>query len=512
VSGYREKANQVPPPADQKMVDGTQGPQPGGIMRRGTGKAGAGTAFAFRLANAGRQIKQGGMSVERPAPAPPSKALSWFVAARFGMFIHWGTYALPARHEWVKNHEALSEAEYQKYFQYFNPDRFEPRAWARHCREAGMRYLVFTTKHHEGFCMWDTAQTDYKVTRTPFGRDLLAETVEAFRAEGLRIGFYYSLLDWHHPHYTIDRMHPRSPLSSDPAAFEKLNEGREMPVYAAYMREQVRELLTGYGPVDLMWFDFSFAADWRIDDRFFLGVGQIPGPGKGTEDWESEKLLALVRELQPQALVNNRLGLEEGGDFTTPEQFQPQSAPTDAVGNPLVWEACQTFSGSWGYHRDEQTWKSTKMLLTLLIDGVSKGGNLLLNVGPTARGEFDHRARERLAAMGLWMDRHGRSIYGCGPAPCELGIQTPVDCRLTYHPERHRLYVHVLNWPFRHVYVPGLRGKVDYAQLLNDGSEVLLREHPGAQHTRADEDVAVLEVPVVQPPVEVPVIEVMLKR
>ena len=180
--------------------------------------------------------------------------VTWFQDARFGMFIHWGLYALPARHEWIKHTEKITNADYQKYFDHFNPDMFNPKEWARAAREAGMKYFVITTKHHEGFCLWDTKYTDYKITNTKFGRDALREVVDAFRSEGLHVGFYYSLIDWHHPEFTIDRIHP---LRESEAARAE-NKNRDMKKYAKYMRDQVTELLTQFGKIDVIWFDFSY--------------------------------------------------------------------------------------------------------------------------------------------------------------------------------------------------------------------------------------------------------------
>ena len=186
----------------------------------------------------------------------------WFRHDRFGMFIHFGLYALPARHEWIKNIECTPEEKYQRYFAHFEPDLLDAREWAKQAKAAGMKYAVLTTKHHEGFCLFDTAYTDYKVTNTPFGRDIVREYVDAFRAEGLKIGFYYSLIDWHHPDFPIDVLHPRR---RDPDA-ELQDQGRDMTKYAAYMRDQVRELLTGYGKIDILWFDFSYPADPEKSD------------------------------------------------------------------------------------------------------------------------------------------------------------------------------------------------------------------------------------------------------
>ncbi len=426
------------------------------------------------------------MAYTDPFPKPDT---SWFTEARFGMFIHWGLYALAARHEWVKYHERTSDADYRKYFENFNPDLYDPVEWARMAKLAGMNYVVLTTRHHEGFSLWDTAFSDYKVTNTPYGKDLLAPFVKAFRDEGLKVGFYYSLLDWHHENYTIDWRHPQR----DDKGARASNAERDISKYAEFMRNQVRELLSAHRP-DIIWYDFSFPGE----------------DGKDHTHWESEKLYELTREICPDILINNRLDLEGVGDFVTPEQFQPVAQPTDGEGNPLVWEACQTFSGSWGYYRDESTWKSVDLLLRMLVDGVSLNGNLLLNVGPTARGEFDERALDRLFGMGEWMAANARSIYGCGAAPVEWA--PPKDCRYTYNPKTNRLYVHIFAWPFRHLHLPGLKGKVRYAQFLHDGSEVQFHKpHPDSNNSRvASEDNLILEVPIQEPPVEVPVIELVL--
>ena len=419
---------------------------------------------------------------------------SWFVRDRFGMFIHWGLYALPARHEWIRNQERITDEDYRIYFELFNPDLFDPKAWARAAREAGMKYFVITTKHHEGFCLWDTQYTDYKVTNTPIGRDLLREIVDAFRAEGLKVGFYYSLLDWHHPDFTIDRHHPLRDLP--PEEIARLNAPRDMKRYARYLRDQVTELLTQYGKVDIIWFDFSY-----------------PGEnGKGRDDWESEKLYELVRRLQPGIIVDNRLDLPGSGDIETPEQFTPDRALVDEQGNPVVWEGCQTFSGSWGYFRDEMSWKSPRMCLEMLINHVSRGGNLLMNVGPTSRGYLDRRALDRLAAYGAWMKYNARAIYGCGAAPAEF--QPPPDCRYTWNPETRRLYLHCLVWPFKHLHLERLAGRVRYAQLLADGSEIRIREEKlDNLNSRTPQGALTLELPTLLPEqgCEIPVIELILK-
>ena len=385
---------------------------------------------------------------------------SWFVHDRFGMFIHWGSYAMAARHEWVKNRECTPEEHYALYAKYFDPDLYDAREWAKKAKAAGMKYAVMTSKHHEGFCMFDSAYTDYKCTNTPAGRDLIREYVDAFRAEGLKVGFYYSLIDWHHPSFPIDRLHPRR---KDPDAFEQ-NRGRDIRVYAEYMRNQVRELLTNYGKIDILWFDFSYSQP-SPDDLPWM-------KGKGKDDWESEELIKLARSLQPDIIIDNRAEIEQ--DLWTPEQYQPTEWIRDKNGERVVWEACQTLSGSWGYYRDESTWKSPEMLIRMLVNTVSLGGNLLMNVGPTARGYLDYRAEAALGVYADWMKYNSRSIYGCTMADPEF--QAPADCRLTQSEDGKRLYVHLFAYPFAHLQLRGLAGKVEYAQFLHDASELLFTE------------------------------------
>lgn len=425
---------------------------------------------------------------------------AWFVHDRFGMFIHFGLYAMPARHEWVKTFEKIPEAKYDAYFRHFDPDMFDARAWARQAKAAGMKYAVLTTKHHEGFCLFDSQYTDYKITNTPFGRDLVREYVDAFRAEGLRVGFYYSLIDWHHPEFPIDLHHPRR---DDPDAWEQ-SQGRDMRKYAQYMRDQVTELLTNYGRIDVMWYDFSYPDLNGTGERAWM-------KGKGAEDWEAERLIALTRKLMPGIIIDNRTGIEQ--DIYTPEQFQPTEwVRHRETGELVTWEACQTFSGSWGYYRDEQTWKSPEMLIRMLVNTVSLGGNLLMNVGPTARGCFDRRAEAALGVYADWMRLNGRSIYGCTMA--EPQFTAPADCRFTQSADGKRLYLHLFAYPFAHLLLPGLAGKVDYAQFLHDGSEVLFSEGKMEHFGEAlpeGEDLLVLNLPPVKPDCLVPVIELFLK-
>ncbi|WP_156253992.1 alpha-L-fucosidase [Pseudactinotalea terrae] len=418
---------------------------------------------------------------------------AWFSHDRFGMFVHWGLYSLAARHEWVMTNERMSIADYERYTERFEADLYDPAAWARAAKAAGMTYVVLTTKHHDGFCLWDSDLTDYTSVNTPFGRDAVAEFVEAVRAEGLRVGFYHSLIDWHHPDFVVDGVHPRR--GDD---LEALNADRDWDRYRTYLHGQVRELLTRYGQVDYLFYDFSYPH------------GRDGLPGKGPDDWDSQALLALTRELQPGIIVNDRLGIP--GDLTTPEQYQPTGPVTDESGREILWEACQTINGSWGYDRDNHDHKSPELLVRMLVDGVSKGGNLLLNVGPTGRGDLDPVAQRTLAGIAAWTSHHERSFRGAGPAP----FTPPADARYTLRGDR--LYLHLFSWPMNHVHLSGLAGKVSYVQFLHDASEVRFEEATandephGSLTPDAPQDAVTLHLPARRPEVVVPVIEIFLKE
>ena len=269
------------------------------------------------------------------------------------------------------------------------------------------------------------------------------------------------------------------------------------------MRNQVTELLTNYGKIDILWFDFSYP-DNNPPEKPWLR-------GKGKDDWEAEELIALARKLQPHIIIDNRTELEQ--DLWTPEQYQMLEWPKHKeTGELVTWEACQTFSGSWGYYRDEMTWKSPKMLIDMLINTVSIGGNLLMNVGPTSRGYLDYRAEAALKVYADWMKYNSRSIYGCTMAEPEF--VAPRGCRLTQSEDGSRLYIHLMEYPYKFLEVKGLAGKIDYAQLLHDGSELLYKEgkaYNSSELGNVVDDVVAISLPAVKPDVVVPVIEIMLK-
>lgn len=357
-----------------------------------------------------------------------NKRVEWYKDARFGMFIHWGLYSIPARGEWIRSYERITKEDYMQYFDEFNPTDYDPRTWARAAKEAGMKYVVLTAKHHDGFCLFDSKYTDFKSTNTKCGRDLVAEYVEAVRAEGLKVGLYFTLLDWYHedyPHYG-DKNHP---MRDNP---DYKNDNRHFENYVEYMHNQIREICTNYGKIDLMWFDFSY------DDM------------EG-EKWQATKLINMVRELQPDVIIDNRLEVNSGacsslakcdpkpyhGDFITPEQMIPPNGIQDIEGNDMVWEACVTMNNNWGYHATDRFFKPASMLIKKLVECVSKGGNMILNVGPDARGRIPDESMKILREIGAWMKKNSDSIYGCG----KTGIEKPEFGRVTGKDKR--LYFHI---------------------------------------------------------------------
>ncbi|ANU38143.1 alpha-L-fucosidase [Vibrio scophthalmi] len=373
----------------------------------------------------------------------------WFVDARFGMFIHFGLYSLPARHEWVMTLEEIEAENYQKYFDNFNPDLFEPKELAKLAKKSGFKYVVFTAKHHDGFAMWDSKYTDYKVTNTPYKKDIMKEVIDAFRSEGIEIGLYYSLIDWNHADFKIDGYHP----DRNRVDLEKESQ-KDMTKYQQFIKNQITELLTEYGDISYLWFDFSYENKFKDHLK-----------GKGKNDWDSENLEKLILELQPNIILNDRLDLKRG--VTTHEQYQRAKSSSE---DKVVWEGCQTLNGSWGYHRDNDNFKTSEMIIKMLIDTVSNDGNLLLNIGPNARGQIDKTSRKLLGEIGEWMGLHSKSIYKSEGST----VTPPADCRYTIRD--NKLYLHIFSWPYRTLTLKNIPKKVKYAQLLNDYSELKVIE------------------------------------
>lgn len=391
------------------------------------------------------------------------RRVEWYQDARFGMFIHWGIYAIPARGEWVRSVEEMPEEEYLPFFDEFDPVDYDPRKWAKAAKEAGMRYAVLTAKHHDGFCLFDSKLTDFKATNTKAGRDLVREYLDAFRAEGLKVGLYYSIIDWHHPdfpHYG-DRHHP---MRNHP---EESNENRNFDRYLEYMHGQVRELCSEYGKLDIMWFDFSY--------DHMMG-----------ETWRATELMQMVRELQPDIITDNRLEVsgsgfgslateyptDYSGDFVSPEQIIPPNGLKDKAGRDLVWEACITMNDNWGYHSKDKNFKPASVIIRKLVECVSKNGNMLLNVGPDARGNIPEESLQILAEVGRWMRKNGSSIYGCGAS----GLPKPENGRITR--KGNRLYYHIMEDSIGAAPLYGIRKEeVDAVRLLADGSERKLADN-----------------------------------
>ena len=392
------------------------------------------------------------------------KRMAWYTDARFGMFIHWGLYAIPARGEWVRSVERIPKEAYMTYFEEFDPVDYDPKQWAKAAKEAGMKYMVLTAKHHDGFCLFDSQYTDFKSTNTKCGRDLVREFLDAARGEGLKVGLYYSLLDWYHPDYPHygDLHHP---MRDNPAY---TNEGRDFNRYLTYLHNQVRELCTHYGKLDILWFDFSY----ENENAVMRG-----------ETWKATQLVEMVRQLQPEIIIDNRLevsgegfgSLWEGnptpyhGDFVSPEQIIPPEGIQDKQGRDLVWEACVTMNNNWGYCQNDHFFKPAPMLIKKLVECVSKGGNLLLNVGPDARGNIPPQSLEILRQIGAWMKDNSPSIYGCGKA----GMAKPDTGRITR--KGNKLYYHLFENTIGPMPLAGLkREQIDHVRLLATGGEVPL--------------------------------------
>ncbi len=383
----------------------------------------------------------------------------WFRNARFGMFIHWGLYAIPGRGEWYMSEAGIPAPEYEKYMKEFTGRDYDPAAWAGRAKKAGMKYVVLTAKHHDGFCLFDSQLTQYKSTNTPCGRDLVREFVDAVRGEGLRVGLYYSLIDWHHPDYPkySDINHP---MRGNPAyRDEKIDFNR----YLEYMHAQIRELVSGYGKIDILWFDYAY--------------GDLRG-----EAWKASELIKMVRFYQPDVIIDNRLETSgEGygslvtenpavysGDFVSPEQIIPPEGIRNVRGERVLWELCTTMNNNWGYNPLDTAYKSSAMLIRKLVECVSKGGNMILNVGPDKNGRFNEQSCSLLDEIGSWLSLNGESIYGSGSA------ELPKPEWGWYTKKNGRIYAHILENPIGPLALTGLdKEKVGAVRRLADGSEVL---------------------------------------
>ena len=370
------------------------------------------------------------------SPTAADRRLAWFHQSRFGMFIHWGLYSIPARGEWVMHQERIPHEEYAPLAERFRPVRFDPDAWVALAKEAGMKYVVFTTRHHDGFSLFDSQVSDFTSVKTAAGRDFVADFVRACRRHRMKIGFYYSLLDWRFPAYFAG---PKK----DPKGWER---------HVCYSHAQVRELCTNYGKIDLLWYDGGWVP-WAKGDP---ALNHTPP----TDPWRAKQLNAAVRKLQPHILINNRAGTLE--DFDTPEQHVAASAPGRA------WESCLTMNDHWGYCRADSNWKSTTQLLHALLQCASGGGNLLLNVGPQADGSLPAASVKHLRQIGAWTKRNGSSIYDCGRSPLGAGAVGLTTAK------GDAVFLHVLYWPGEDLCLPDAGGRVESASLLATGKPLRL--------------------------------------
>jgi alpha-L-fucosidase len=400
--------------------------------------------------------------------------MKWWRDARFGMFIHWGIYAVPAGKykgkqidgigEWIMNNAHIPVKEYEQFAKQFNPVKFDADQWVQIAKNAGIKYIVITSKHHDGFCLWDSKFTDYDIIdATPFKRDILAELAQSCKKHGIRLCFYHSIMDWHHPDAQGPFYQNYNDTSKSNPNFDRYVE--------YYLKGQLQELVQNYGPLGILWFDGEWVKDWSRE----MG-------------WD---MFEYVLNLQPDIVVNNRVGKgrqgmrglseskEFAGDYGTPEQRIP---PTGLPG--VDWETCMTMNDTWGYKSYDHNWKSTEDLLHKLADIASKGGNFLLNVGPTAEGLIPQPSVDRLSAMGEWLKVNGESIYGTTASP--IG-KVPWG-RCTAKPGK--LYLHVLEWPTDgKLNVPNLTNKVRKAYLLAD------QKHLTLPIKRIDENEIVITVP-----------------
>jgi alpha-L-fucosidase len=368
-------------------------------------------------------------------------AWRWFPEARFGVFIHWGAYSAYGRGEQVLFREHLDQVDYAARACRWNPQRFDAAQWASVAKNAGMKYAVLTSRHHDGFCLWDSRLTDYTTAAQAPKRDFVRDYTEAFRSAGLRVGLYYSLADWRIPAYWEGPKH-------DPAGWA---------AFRSYVHGQVRELLTNYGKIDVIWFD-----------------GAWP---HSQEAWQSADLVAMIRSLQPDILINNRLGASEVagaietpgisrtlGDFGTPEH--------EIKAENRLWESCQVSTWRlWGYTIGER-WRPADLLLDMLVTSASMGGNLLLNVGPDADGQLPPQFVAQMQAIGAWMAVHGEAIYGSEAGDvCEF---------ITYGRQTRKgdnLYLIIRFWDGRETLtLGGLGTRVKKATLLTTGRDLAFEQ------------------------------------
>lgn len=392
------------------------------------------------------------------SPEQHGARMGWWREARFGMFIHWGLYSVASGEwdgkstqgagEWIMNDMKIPVSQYAKLVPQFNPVKFNAHQWVKLAKDAGMKYIVITTKHHDGFALYPSGLTDWCIKSTPFSRDPLKELAQACREQGVKLGFYHSIMDWHHPNYD-----PRKPWNDLPDCSPDFDR------YVPFLKGELKELLTNYRDVAVLWFDGQWENTWTY--------------GRGAD------LYSYVRGLQPQIIINNRVGselpLQPGqralGDYKTPEQ----SIPPNGLGSGVDWETCMTMNDTWGYKKTDNDWKSTQTLVRNLIDCASKGGNYLLNIGPTGEGLIPEASAQRLEEIGRWMKVNGEAIYGTTASPFKRALPWG-RCTTKTGPGTTTLYLHVFDSPSDgELPLPGLQNKARAAWRLDDSGRTHLK-------------------------------------
>ncbi|HRK23158.1 MAG TPA: alpha-L-fucosidase, partial [Fimbriimonadaceae bacterium] len=387
------------------------------------------------------------MTPSAAAQLPNDPRMNWWREAKFGMFIHWGLYAVPAGKwgerdtygEWIRDSARIPIDTYDQFRSQFNPVKFDADAWVQMAKDAGMKYIVITTKHHDGFSLFDSAVSDFDIMNTPFKRDIMKELAEACRRHGIKMCWYHSIMDWHHPDYLPRRGWEAANRPAGNADFNRYNQ---------YLQAQVTELLTKYGDIGIMWFDGQWESTWN------------PTFGKPLYD--------LCRKLQANVIVNNRVysGPGGGGDYLTPEQ----EIPAETIAGQ-DWETCMTMNRNWGYNAADKAFKSTKEMIHMLADIASKGGNYLMNIGPTAEGLFPPESVQRLRQIGTWMRANGESIYGTQASP--FGRLPWGRCTLKRRGKDSTLYLHIFDWPSDgRLRLSGLGNEIEKAYLLESKEPV----------------------------------------
>ncbi|MCR5004686.1 MAG: alpha-L-fucosidase [Clostridiales bacterium] len=385
----------------------------------------------------------------------------WFAEARFGLFLHWGLYAIPGRGEWTYAMDHWEPGAYEALIHEFDPVDFDPALWARLAKAAGMRYVAFTTRHHDGFCLFDSHYTDYKITNTPYGRDITRMLADAFRAEGLGVGFYHSLPDWTHPGYA-DPEHPifyqtgKVPTATpeDHAAYQDL------------LYHHIEQLMTEYGKIDILFLDYT--SQYKADEDYF----------------DRDRILEMVYRNQPDIIVNDRLSYFKENvrdfDYYTPE-ICLLNEQLKVKGRPVLWETCATMNHHWGYAGNDTDYKDLHTLTTGLMGCVSQNGNLLLNIGPDPSGRFPDLAVDRLRQLADWYAWAGEAVFGCGASE----YKPPYGC--TYTQKDNVLYCYLLVAPMGDLILPQLKGKIRRITDLRSGRAIGQVNNWGFELLRTDE-------------------------